>query len=110
MEFNFSSPPPKNEAKYEAILMGLRIRKALGAKNLPLQSDSKLVVRQIKEEYKAKEDRTQKYLRLINHLAQEFDRVEFVQVPRSQYIKAGVVRSGVDDHRLEDGSPKVSQH
>ena len=25
-----------------------------------------------------------KYLRLIKHLTQEFDRVEFVQIPRSQ--------------------------
>ena len=40
--------------------MGLRLRKALGAKN------------------KAKEERTQKYLRLTKHLIQEFDKVEFV--------------------------------
>ena len=26
----------------------------------------------------------QKYLRLTNHLTQEFDKVEFVQIPRSQ--------------------------
>ena len=34
-----------NEAKYEGILTGLRVGKALGARNLLLQSDSKLVVR-----------------------------------------------------------------
>ena len=33
-----------NEAEYEGILAGLRVRKALGAKNLLLQSDSKLVI------------------------------------------------------------------
>ena len=49
-----------------------------------LQSNSKLVVGQIKEEYGVKEEKMQKYLRLANHLAQEFDRVEFVQIPRSQ--------------------------
>ena len=57
--------------------MGLRIGKALGAKNLLIQSDSKLIMGQIKEEYEAKEERTQKYLRLTRHLIQEFDRVEF---------------------------------
>ena len=46
-----------NEAEYEAILAGLRVEKALSARNLLLQSDSKLVVGQIKEEYEAKEDR-----------------------------------------------------
>ena len=37
--------------------MGLRLGKAFGAKNLLVQSDSKHVIGQIKEEYKAKEER-----------------------------------------------------
>ena len=49
-----------------------------------IQSDSKLVVEQIKGEYEAKEERMQKYLRLTRHLTREFDEVEFVQVPRNQ--------------------------
>ena len=43
-----------NEAEYEGILMGLRLRKVLGAKNLLVQNGSKLVIGQIKEEYKEK--------------------------------------------------------
>ena len=49
-----------------------------------IQSDSKLVVEQIKGEYEAKEERMQKYLSLTRHLTREFDEVEFVQVPRNQ--------------------------
>ena len=49
-----------------------------------IQSDSKLVLGQIKEEYEIKEERMQKYLRLTKRLTQEFDRVEFVQIPRIQ--------------------------
>ena len=75
-------PDTNNEAEYEGILMGLRLKKALGAKNLLIQSDSKLVIRQIKEEYEANEERMQKYLKLIKHLAQEFDKLEFVRIPR----------------------------
>ena len=41
-----------NEAKYEGVLMRLRVGKALGVKNLLLQSDSKLVIGQIKGELK----------------------------------------------------------
>ena len=59
-------------------MTGLRVGKALGAKNLLLQSDSKLIIGQIKEEYEAKEERMQRYLRLTKHLTQEFYRVEFV--------------------------------
>ena len=64
-------------------MTGLRVGKALGAKNMLLKSDSKLVIRQIKGEYEAKEGRIQKYLRLTNHLIQEFDQIDFTQVPRS---------------------------
>ena len=84
-------PATNNEAEYKGILTGLRVGKALGAKNLLLQSDSKLVVGQIKEEYEAKEERIQKYLRLTKHLTQEFDRVEFMQIPKSQNMIANEI-------------------
>ena len=73
-----------NEAEYEGILTGLRLEKALGVKRLLIQSDSKLVIEQIKGEYEAKEERMQKYLRLTKHLTREFDEVEFIQVLRKQ--------------------------
>ena len=77
-------PTTNNETEYEGILTGLRLGKALGAKNLLVQNDSKLVIGKIRREYEAKEERMQKYLRLTKHLTQEFDKVEFVQIPRSQ--------------------------
>ena len=70
-------PATNNEVEYEGILTGLRLGKALGATNLLVQSDSKLVVGQIKGDYEAKEERMQKYVRLTRHLTQEFDKVEF---------------------------------
>ena len=82
-EVQLKFPATNNEVEYEGILTGLRVGKALRARNLLLQSDSKLVVGNIKEEYGAKEERMQKYLRLTKRLTQEFDRVEFVQIPRS---------------------------
>ena len=81
-------PATNNEAEYERILTRVKVRKVLGAKNLLLQSNSKLVIVQIKEEYETKEERMKKYLRLTKHLTQEFDRVEFVQIPKSQNMLA----------------------
>ena len=75
-------PATNNMIEYEGILMRLRLGKALRAKNLLVKSDSKLVIGQIKEEYEAKEERKQKYLRLTKHLTQEFDKMEFVQIPK----------------------------
>ena len=46
-----------NEAEYEGVLTGLRLGKALGVKNLLIQSYSKLVIEQIKGEYEVKEER-----------------------------------------------------
>ena len=77
-EVQLKFPATNNEAEYEGILTGLRLEKVLGMKNLLVQSDSKLVVEQIKGEYEAKEERMQKYLRLTRHLTHEFDKVEFV--------------------------------
>ena len=49
-------PATNNEAEYEAILTGLKIRRALKAKNLLFKSDSKLVIGQTKGEYEAKKE------------------------------------------------------
>ena len=65
-------------------MTGLRLRKALGAKNLLVQNDSKLVIGQIKGDYEAKEERMQKYVRLTKHLTREFDKVEFAQIPKAK--------------------------
>ena len=92
-----------NEAEYEGILIGLRIGKALGAKNLFIQNDSKLIIGQIKEEYEAKEERMQKYLRLTRCLTQEFNRVEFTQIPRSQNMVADKVTKKASS---EEGSTR----
>ena len=51
-----------NEAEYEAVLANLRIVRALGIKNLRLRTNSKLIVRQITNEYEVKEERMKKYL------------------------------------------------
>ena len=71
-----------NEAKYEAVLTGLRVAKALGVRNLKLNSDSKLVTGQMNNEYKAKEDRMKRYLVLTNQLISNFNDVKITQVTR----------------------------
>ena len=80
-------PTTNNEAKYETILTRLGIGKALKAGNILLKNDSKLVIGQIKGEYEAKEGRMQKYLRLTNHIIQEFDRVDFTKSPEAKTQK-----------------------
>ena len=49
-------PVTNNEVEYEALLTGLSLAKALEAKNLIVQADSQLIIRQVKGDYKAKKD------------------------------------------------------
>ena len=49
-------PTTNNEAKYEALLTGLSLAKALGVKNLIVQVDSQLIIGQVKGDYEAKEE------------------------------------------------------
>ena len=46
-------PATNNEAEYEAVLTGLLVAKALGVRNLKVNSDSKLVTGQMNNEYEA---------------------------------------------------------
>ena len=55
-----------NEAKYKAMLIGLRMARPLGAGNILLKSNSQLVIGQVKGDFEAKETRMQKYLKLTN--------------------------------------------
>ena len=82
-------------------------------KNLLIQSDSKLVVEQIKGEYEAKEERMQKYLRLTRHLTREFDEVEFIQVPRNQNALADEISKlalSEEGGRSDDLAMEVQKH
>ena len=62
----------------------MRIVKALGVKNLKLKIDSKLVVGQMTNEYKAKEERMKKYLKLTTQLINKFDDIKVEQIPREK--------------------------
>ena len=59
-------PMTNNKTEYEAILTGLRIAQALGVKATLLKSDSQLVIRQVKEDFEAKQARMKRYLKLTN--------------------------------------------
>ena len=46
------------------MLIGLSLGKALGSKNLIVQANSWLIIRQVKEDYEAREERMQKYSKI----------------------------------------------
>ena len=70
-----------NEAEYEALLIGLRISRALRVEKIVLKSNSSLIIGQVRGDFEAKETRMQKYLKLVNQLVSTFLHAEFVQIP-----------------------------
>ena len=57
-----------NEAKHEALLVGMTMVQKIGEKVVEIFSDSRLVIGQVKGKLEAKDVRMQKYLNQIRHL------------------------------------------
>ena len=61
-----------NEAKYEAVIVGLNLAHSLEVDQLEVYSDSQLVVRQIEDTYEAKSGRMILYLQKVRDLLKKF--------------------------------------
>ena len=80
-----------NGAEYEAIISGVQLGLALGAKNLLVKSDSQLVVGQIRGEFQTKSPTMAKYLTRLQGLLGQLDRHEVRKVPRIINQKADLL-------------------
>ncbi|GKF54974.1 reverse transcriptase domain-containing protein, partial [Tanacetum coccineum] len=76
-----------NEAKYEALIAGLRIAAQIGVRNVHVRVDSKLVANQVLGTYVAKEENMVKYLEKAKSLISDFANFSISQVPRSKNKK-----------------------
>ena len=65
-------PASNNEAEYEAILSGLDLALALSVSKLRVYSDSQLVVRHVRKEYEAKDERLARYQAKVRDTLQQF--------------------------------------
>ncbi|GKC85410.1 reverse transcriptase domain-containing protein [Tanacetum coccineum] len=86
MRFRFKAT--NNEAKYEALIAGLRIAKQMDVKNLQAHVDSRLVANQVNGSYVAKESGMIQYLNKVKMLVRSFREFSIKQVSRSENKKA----------------------
>ena len=77
-----------NEAEYEALMMGMAMVQRMGGKSIKVFLDSKLVVGQLKREYKAKDERMQRYLSQVKCLQSEFESFDLLHIPRNDNAHA----------------------
>ncbi|GJR50746.1 reverse transcriptase domain-containing protein [Tanacetum coccineum] len=86
LRFRFNAT--NNEAKYEALIAGLRIAEQMGVKNLQENVDSRLVANQVNRMYVAKEANMIRYLEKVKALIGGFKAFTIKQIPRSENKKA----------------------
>ncbi|XP_071691337.1 uncharacterized protein [Rutidosis leptorrhynchoides] len=83
----FSFPVTNNEAEYEALLSGMRVAKYLEVKELSVYVGSQLVANQFngifEEHDETMQKLMQKYLKLVQELAVDFDLFQITQVSRT---------------------------
>uniref|UniRef100_A0A2N9IPQ6 Uncharacterized protein n=1 Tax=Fagus sylvatica TaxID=28930 RepID=A0A2N9IPQ6_FAGSY len=102
-------PTTNNEAEYEALLVGLKTAKILGATELDVRSDSQLVVGQVNGDYEAKERRMQQYLQLVRHQISQFREVRLCRVPREQNTEADQLAKSASSSTVDDKIKTVQQ-
>lgn len=61
-----------NEAKYDALIVGLRLAKKLGVQNLKIFNDSQLIFSRVLKNYQAREENMRAYLQKVEELLGHF--------------------------------------
>jgi ribonuclease HI len=87
-----------NVAEYEALLMGLDALIELGRKNIRVQSDSQLLVRQLNGEYRVKDEKLKVLFQRAKSLLRQFDAYRILHVYREMNKLADkLANRGIDE-------------
>ena len=75
-----------NQAEYHALLAALETAATLRTETLTCHLDSELVVKQLRGEYKVKNEQLKMLWQKVQEFKKHFSKVEFVNVPRSDKV------------------------
>lgn len=92
-----------NVAEYEALLWGLRAARHFGATRLTVRADSELVVKQMRGEYRVKNEGLRPLFVSAQGLRRGFDSVDFVHVRRAENAEADALANEAMDGRCSVG-------
>jgi|SRR3989344_2674586 len=87
-----------NSAEYQALILGLKEARRMGAESLEVRMDSELIVRQMQGRYKIKEPALKILAGEALGLIQQFKSVNFKHVPREENKAADkLVNQAIDE-------------
>ena len=93
-------PTTNNEAKYEALMAGLNLAKAVKATSVDVYCDSQVVTSQMNGDYECKGERMKKYLEQVRKQMGEFQ-AKFVQIPKEENEQADYhAKAALAEHML----------
>lgn len=84
-------PASHNEAEYEAPIFALRRVFTMGATNVQLFTDSRLITNQFGRSFKTRDGRMQTYLAILGSYARQFKSVTITTKPRSKIKHADAI-------------------
>lgn len=88
-----------NQAEYRALIAALKRASELGAEEVECKLDSELVVKQMRREYKVRQEGLQPLFLSAWNLCTGFRKVSFSHVPREQNSAADAqVNAAIDEH------------
>jgi len=94
-----------NQAEYTAAIEGLRRARELGAVEVTLRSDSRLLVEQLSGRFRVKNATLQRLHKRVRDEAATFERVRYEHVPRERNVEADrLANQGVDEWLAAGGS------
>lgn len=84
--FSFGFVAPNNEAEYESLIAGLRLKKAFKSKQLRSYGDSQIITSKFNGDYEARKKRMDIYLKIIQDLVKDFKFFELTKVPQGENV------------------------
>ncbi|GAB4363839.1 MAG: ribonuclease HI family protein [Deltaproteobacteria bacterium] len=88
-----------NVAEYRALLLGLRAAESLSPSSLTVYSDSELLVRQLRGEYRVKSDRLRPLFRETMRRLRRFPSARILHVGREENVEADrLANRAIDAH------------
>jgi len=94
-----------NVAEYTAVLEGLRRARELGATNVLVRSDSKLLIEQLAGRFRVKNPTLQRLHTEVRAMARAFATISYEHVPREANKEADrMANRGVDEWLVGEGA------
>ena len=84
----FLGEATNNVAEYSGLILGLERAGELGARTVEIRADSELMVRQMRGEWKIRNEGLRELARRAHGLARSFERVNYVHVRREKNREA----------------------